>query len=352
MFDPARLLHTGRRDFAHDVGHAFDRLHDIHHRRARALDQAGARLDAVTRRLDQALDFLGRRRAALRQRADLACHHGKAAALLASAGGFDRCVERQDVRLKGDAVDDRQDIGDFLRRRGDVAHRRHDLLHHVATARRGLRRGDGELAGGSGVFGILFDHGGQLFHARRCLLQRRRLRFRTLREVGVAFGNLVSVRVNGFRTLAHRADRAGETVAHPAEGTEQLTHLVTRVLLDALAQIAGGHPLEMRDGVANRTQHGAREHGAAPQREEQRNGQGCPQGDAHDVVAVLGHVESGLLPRDLDLLQLAHGRVERRIGRRGDARLNLMEPSDIALFQGVERRRDDLIEKGAALGVG
>ena len=57
---------------------------------------------APIRRLDLA-GGLGR---TLGQAAHLAGHHREAAALLAGAGRFDRGVERQDVGLEGDAVDD------------------------------------------------------------------------------------------------------------------------------------------------------------------------------------------------------------------------------------------------------
>ena len=50
---------------------------------------------------------------ALRQAAHLAGDHRKAAALLAGARRFHRRVQRQDVGLEGDAVDDADDVGDL-----------------------------------------------------------------------------------------------------------------------------------------------------------------------------------------------------------------------------------------------
>jgi hypothetical protein len=73
-----------------------------------------ALLHALHAGADQALDFLGRFGAAPGQAAHFAGHHGKASALLTCAGGFDGCVERQDVGLEGDAVDHADDVGDLV----------------------------------------------------------------------------------------------------------------------------------------------------------------------------------------------------------------------------------------------
>ena len=98
-----------------DVGHALHLADDLAHRAA-GIGRPGAapastRVDAGA---DQRLDLLGRLGAALRQAAHLAGHHREAAALLAGARGFHRGVQRQDVGLEGDAVDDADDVGDLL----------------------------------------------------------------------------------------------------------------------------------------------------------------------------------------------------------------------------------------------
>ncbi len=54
----------------------------------------------------EAADFPRRRLAALGQFADLGRNHGKATTVLASAGRFDRGIERQQVGLIGDLFDD------------------------------------------------------------------------------------------------------------------------------------------------------------------------------------------------------------------------------------------------------
>ena len=66
-------------------------------------EPASTLLDRI---VDQRLDFLGRGGRALGQVAHFAGDHGEAAALLAGARRFDRRVQRQDIGLEGDAVDD------------------------------------------------------------------------------------------------------------------------------------------------------------------------------------------------------------------------------------------------------
>ncbi|MNL10745.1 hypothetical protein D3C87_1315540 [compost metagenome] len=64
-------------------------------------------------------------------------HHGKAAPVLAGAGGFDGRVERQQVGLFGDAADHVQYLADFPDVPGQFGHRLGrpgDLLNHGADA--------------------------------------------------------------------------------------------------------------------------------------------------------------------------------------------------------------------------
>jgi hypothetical protein len=93
------------------------------------VDQLAALLDALDAGADQALDLARRLGAALRQAAHLAGHHREAAALLAGARGFHRGVQRQDVGLEGDAVDDADDVGDAARAVVDALHG----VHHLPT---------------------------------------------------------------------------------------------------------------------------------------------------------------------------------------------------------------------------
>jgi hypothetical protein len=82
---------------------------------------------------DQSFDLLGGAGAALRKRAHLARDHREATSLLARAGGFHRCVQRQNIGLKSDAFDHPDDIGDLVRITDDVLHRAHHLLRQLTA---------------------------------------------------------------------------------------------------------------------------------------------------------------------------------------------------------------------------
>ena len=59
-------------------------------------------------------DLLGRLHAAVGELADLRRDHREAAPVLAGARRFDRCVEREQVRLFRDAVDHFDDVADLI----------------------------------------------------------------------------------------------------------------------------------------------------------------------------------------------------------------------------------------------
>ena len=96
------------RDLLHALGDAADRFH-------------GARGRALHRQ-DLSDDRFGRFAGLHRQRFDFRRDHGKAASRLAGARRFDRGIERQQVGLLGDGLDELDDVADLLRRFGERGH--------------------------------------------------------------------------------------------------------------------------------------------------------------------------------------------------------------------------------------
>ena len=188
--DAIALLVGRRRDFADQVAHALHAGDDFGHALAGLRHLLRARFDILDRGTDQRLDLLGGFGAALRQRTHFACHHGKTAALLASARCFDGGVERQDVGLESDRIDHTNDVGNLARAVGDVLHAGHHLAHHFAAARGGLGCVGGELVGLACGIGRLRHGGGQLFHAGCGLFEVGRRLLGTRRQVLVARSNL------------------------------------------------------------------------------------------------------------------------------------------------------------------
>ncbi|MNL51907.1 hypothetical protein D3C87_1750440 [compost metagenome] len=93
----------------------------------------------------------------MRQRAHFARHHRETLALIARASRLDRGVERQDVGLEGNAVDDRHDVRDLGRTGADVLHGADHVRHHGGAAPGHLRRAFGKLVGAQRVVGVFLD---------------------------------------------------------------------------------------------------------------------------------------------------------------------------------------------------
>ncbi len=79
---------------------------------------AGLLLDGVHRHAD----FLGRAGGVFRQLADFIGHHGKAAPLLAGAGGFNRRVQGQQIGLLGNLADHADHAVNFVGFTGQLGH--------------------------------------------------------------------------------------------------------------------------------------------------------------------------------------------------------------------------------------
>src|SRR5690606_38076588 len=141
--------------------------------------------------------LLGRGGRPLGQRTHLGGDHGEAAALFAGTRRFHRRVEREDIGLEGDAVDDRDDVGDPARGGLDVGHGGDHLADDLAAL--GCHRGgtDRQLVGLAGMVGVLLHRGGQFLHGGGGFFQVGRLLLGTARQVIVAGGDLGGAAING-----------------------------------------------------------------------------------------------------------------------------------------------------------
>ena len=242
LVDAGGLLLGGGIDFRDQIGHAPDLGHDVLHGAARLGDQLAAGLHLLHAVADQRLDLLGRLGAAPGQAAHLRGHHGKTAALLARTCGLHGGVERQDVGLEGDAIDDADDVGDLLGGGVDLFHHVHDLLHHLAAL-------DGHAAGGLGQLRRLLcgvrvgaHRAGELLHGGGRFLQVAGLLLGALGEVGVAHGDLVGARGNAVAAAAHRAHDLAQGLLHLLHGMDHAARPGTR-RINVRGQVAG------RDGA-------------------------------------------------------------------------------------------------------
>jgi len=103
----ARALFNGRRrDLRDDGDDQFDRLGDMGDRGRSKIDQVTSLVDPVHRLTDLHLDLPGGSRRALRQRAHLDGDDREPTSLCTGPRGFHRRVQRKDVGLGCNAIDD------------------------------------------------------------------------------------------------------------------------------------------------------------------------------------------------------------------------------------------------------
>ncbi|KGC39408.1 hypothetical protein DO73_3792 [Burkholderia pseudomallei] len=267
LLDAAALLAGRRGDLAHDVGHARDRLRDFGHRLARLARERRAVMDLLHRRVDQILDLLRRARRALREAAHFARDDREAAPLLARAGRLDGRIQRENVGLERDTLDDPGDFRDFLRALADVGHRVDDLPDHRTALLSDFRRVRRERARLLRVLRVLAHGRRQLLHAGGRFLQRRSLMLGARRQILVARRDLARTRRNAVRGGAHLPDQPHEARLHLAHRCE---HAARRRRLRARdrAQIA------VRDAprdVAERRGFGAERAHQAPRDQDRRD---------------------------------------------------------------------------------
>ena len=166
--DRLALFLRGRRDFLDQFGGLLDRGHDL----AKQLAGAFCRADAVA---GEVTDFLGGFLAAFGQFAHFGSHHRKALAVFAGSRRLDGGIERQQVGLVGDVIDDADLLGDLL-------HRGHGLHHRLAAVAGFLAGLGGHAIGDLGVIAVLRDRGRHQVDRCGGLLNRRSLLTGRLRQ--------------------------------------------------------------------------------------------------------------------------------------------------------------------------
>ena len=186
---PLRLLARRARDLADMAGDVGDRGDDALERSTGLADSSTPRLTCVPEAEISAVDLargLGR---ALRQRPHLGRHDGKAATRVAGARRLDASVQRQQVGLEGDVVDDADDLRDLPGGVCDLAHRRDRLAHHGPRSLGAAARLVDDAGGLDGALGGRLHRRGQLVERGRRLLQRGRLVLGPRRELGRGLGD-------------------------------------------------------------------------------------------------------------------------------------------------------------------
>ena len=122
---PARRLMDVLGDLLRDGTLLLDRGRNRRGNAGQLLDRVGDFLDGANRFLGRLLDagdlladFSGGLRGLFGQRLDLGSDHRETASRLAGAGGLDRCVQRQQIGLARDGIDEFDHVADARRSLG------------------------------------------------------------------------------------------------------------------------------------------------------------------------------------------------------------------------------------------
>ena len=238
LLDAGSLFVARAHDLDHDLRHALYAIHHLAHRGACFLHELVAERHLLHRAADEPLDLLRRGGRTLSERADFTRDYGEPSPLLTGARGLDSRVEREDVRLEGDTVNDADDLHDLLRGRVDRAHGVHDFRHHGAGTLRHTRCGRGQLVRLARMLGVAAHRRGELFHRCRRLLERCGLLFGARRQIEVAARDLVRCGRNRAGAVVDLSHDADEALAHRLHRVHQAC-AISRQSHDAHSQIAG-----------------------------------------------------------------------------------------------------------------
>ena len=148
------LLHARGRNARHAGSHAPNAPSHLGNACAHAADDGGTGLHLLHRGVDEFANLARRFARAPRQHAHFRRHHGKATALFTGTRSFHRCVERQNIGLKSDAIDHANDFIHAPRTLLDGFHRLHCPRHLLGTLVCRLAHLAGTLVSGTGDLGM------------------------------------------------------------------------------------------------------------------------------------------------------------------------------------------------------
>jgi hypothetical protein len=223
-------------DLGDDLVGGLDLVGDALQRLACLADQTDAMVDLAGGAGDLILDLLGRNSRALGKLADFLSDDRKTLAGFAGAGCLDAGIQRQQIGLEGDLVDDADDLGNFRRRLLDAAYNCTSKQECTPAAHRGCIRPpvvepqaiETLIRQGQGTF---LETQLKLGNVNRCWLFRHTCRNRPGVAANDGRGGCIHVdavyrrrwrrgRNHGFRRRL--ADEDDGRAAHPAFGAIDL----------------------------------------------------------------------------------------------------------------------------------
>ena len=194
----------------------------------RAIHQLRTVFHAGNRLGDEVLNILRRHGAFLRQSAHFSRHHRKSTPLSSGARRFNGGIQRQNVGLEGDAVNDAGDIFDALRVGGDGVHGFDHLAGHGLPGTGVVYRILHQLTCLVDVLGIIGNRRAQLLHAGSRFRQGCGLLLGAGSQVDIAGGNLLRGVVNGMAGGSYLRDGIQQGQTHLLHRAHQQVDLIVR----------------------------------------------------------------------------------------------------------------------------
>ena len=254
--DTTGLLVRSGRNLANDVAHALDAAHHLLHGFACSFHVFHAAIDGRHTALNKALDIAGRLGAATCQQAHLTGYDSKTTALLTCARGFHRRIQRQDIGLESNRINQADDVANLAAGRGNLMHALHRLLHNRAPLRCRLRCRGRQLVGHLRRRRRLLHRTGQLQQRSHGLLQIAGCLLGAGRQIAIARGNLLAGQRNIATGIAHTPHHAVEIALHGLQGVLQVGDFVLTHHIQLLGQIPLGNRVRQALGILQRPANG------------------------------------------------------------------------------------------------
>ena len=178
------------------LGHVFHLLNDVIHCTACGVNLFRAGLHLAGAGINKLTNIISRTGAAAGEMANFARDHSKTFALFTRPCCFYRRVERQNIGLESDVINQGGNRTNALRAVGDIIHGFHHGLHRIPPLRCRTACGHGEFVYFCGGFRVTLNRSRHLVHCRDGLLHIRYGLARTIVQIFITLRKLVA-------TIAH-----------------------------------------------------------------------------------------------------------------------------------------------------
>ena len=163
--------------------------------------------------------------------------------MLTGAGSLNGSIERQDVGLESDAVDDCRDLRDLVRRLADVAHGLHHFGHGLAAGCCLHSCRSGQCFAARGCRQGLMQGRRDLLHRSGGLLQKGSGQFGSAGEVKITSCNLRGALGHTMAGALNFRHQGVQRRLHSAQCGQQAAAFIAIMSVDGVTQVQRRHPV-------------------------------------------------------------------------------------------------------------